>query len=50
MATIVHGDFEWDEAKADSNLAVLGVDFGDAVVAMKDRYPWTSTIWSIPTT
>ncbi len=36
MATVVHGDFEWDDEKADSNLGKHGVDFGEAVLAMKD--------------
>lgn len=36
MATVVHGDFEWDEAKAESNLAKHGVVFTEAVLAMKD--------------
>ena len=36
MATVVHGDFEWDDAKARSNLAKHGVAFEEAVLAMKD--------------
>lgn len=36
MATVVHGDFEWDDVKAESNLAKHGVAFEDAVLAMKD--------------
>jgi uncharacterized protein len=36
VATVVHGDFEWDPKKAESNFVKLGVDFGEAVLAMKD--------------
>jgi hypothetical protein len=36
VATVVCGDFEWDDAKADSNLAKHGVAFVEAVLAMKD--------------
>lgn len=36
MATVVHGDFEWDDEKAESNLAKHGVAFVEAVSAMKD--------------
>ncbi len=36
MATLVHGDFEWDDVKAKSNLAKHGVAFEEAVHAMKD--------------
>lgn len=36
VATVVHGDFEWDDAKAESNLAKHGVAFEEAVLAMKD--------------
>ena len=36
MPTVVHGDFEWDDAKAESNLAKHGVAFEEAVLAMKD--------------
>jgi hypothetical protein len=32
----VHGDFEWDDEKAESNLAKHGVAFEEAVLAMKD--------------
>ena len=34
MATILFGDFEWDDAKAASNLAKHGVSFEDAAVAL----------------
>lgn len=36
VATVVHGDFEWDDAKAERNLAKHGVAFEEAVLAMKD--------------
>lgn len=36
VARVVHGDFEWDDAKAESNLAKHGVAFEEAVLAMKD--------------
>jgi uncharacterized protein len=36
VSTIVHGDFEWDDAKAEGNLAKHGVGFEEAVLAMKD--------------
>jgi uncharacterized DUF497 family protein len=32
----VHGDFEWDEGKAASNLAKHGVSFEEAALAMTD--------------
>lgn len=38
MATVVHGDFEWEEAKAASNLAKHGVSFEEATLAMKDPF------------
>jgi uncharacterized DUF497 family protein len=30
------GEFEWDAAKARSNLAKHGIDFADAVTALED--------------
>jgi hypothetical protein len=30
VPTVVHGDFEWDEAKAASNIAKHGVGFEEA--------------------
>ncbi len=36
MSTVVHGDFEWDGQKAETNLAKHGVAFEEAVIAMKD--------------
>jgi len=36
VSTVVHGDFEWDDEKAESNLAKHGVAFEEAVLAMKD--------------
>lgn len=38
MPTIVHGDFEWDEAKAASNAAKHGVSFEEAALAMRDPF------------
>lgn len=36
MPTVVHGDFEWDDEKAASNLAKHGVSFDEAASAMTD--------------
>ena len=36
MSTVVHGDFEWDDEKAASNLAKHGVTFQEAALSMKD--------------
>lgn len=36
MPTIVEGDFEWDSAKADSNLAKHGVSFPEAATVFAD--------------
>ena len=36
VATVEYGDFEWDDAKAESNLAKHGVSFEEAAWAMKD--------------
>jgi len=36
VATVVYGDFEWDEAKAATNLAKHGVSFEEAVTAVVD--------------
>ena len=36
MPTIEVGDFEWDEAKADSNLAKHGVSFLEAITVFSD--------------
>ena len=36
VATVVHGDFEWDDAKAETNLAKHGVAFEEAILAMTD--------------
>src|SRR5258708_37652847 len=38
MPTVVSGDFEWDDAKAASNLAKHGVAFDEAVTALVDPY------------
>jgi len=36
VPTVVHGDFEWDDEKAASNLAKHGVSFDEAASAMTD--------------
>jgi uncharacterized DUF497 family protein len=36
MATVVEGDFEWDDAKAQSNLAKHGVSFPEAATVFAD--------------
>ncbi len=36
MATIVYGDFEWDDAKAATNLTKHGISFEEAVTAVVD--------------
>jgi uncharacterized protein len=36
VATVVFGDFEWDDAKAESNLAKHGVTFEEAAWAMTE--------------
>ena len=36
MATIIEGHYEWDEAKAASNLAKHGVSFKEASTAVDD--------------
>lgn len=33
---MIHGDFEWDDAKAAANLAKHGIDFRDATLAFLD--------------
>lgn len=38
MATVVQGDFEWDEAKAESNLGKHGVSFAEAATVFADPY------------
>jgi hypothetical protein len=34
VATVVYGDFEWDEGKAEANLAKHGVSFEEAADAL----------------
>lgn len=34
----MHGDFDWEEAKATSNLAKHGISFDEAMLAMKDPF------------
>jgi hypothetical protein len=36
VATVVHGDFEWDEAKADANERKHGVTFLEATTVFDD--------------
>lgn len=36
MPTLVQGDFEWDEQKAESNATKHGVTFDEAALAMID--------------
>jgi hypothetical protein len=36
MATVVSGDFEWDDAKAEANLRKHGVSFEEATTAFED--------------
>lgn len=38
MATVVKGDFEWDDQKAAANLSKHGVSFDEAALAMTDRF------------
>ncbi len=38
MATVVDGDFEWDDAKAESNLETHGVSFPEAATVFADPY------------
>jgi uncharacterized DUF497 family protein len=36
VCTVVYGDFEWDPAKAEANLAKHGVSFAEAATAIVD--------------
>ncbi len=36
MATVIEGDFEWDDAKAQSNLTKHGVSFPEAATVFAD--------------
>jgi hypothetical protein len=38
MPTVVEGDFEWDSAKAASNLRKHGVSFSEAATVFADPY------------
>ncbi len=38
MPTVVEGDFEWDSAKAESNLAKHGVSFPEAATVFADPF------------
>ena len=43
MATVVEGDFEWDSAKAASNITKHGVSFFEAATVFADG-PWPSAV------
>jgi uncharacterized DUF497 family protein len=36
VATVVRGDFEWDDAKAAANMLKHGVSFEEAITAFED--------------
>ena len=36
MATVVYGDFEWDDAKAEANVAKHGISFEEASMVFAD--------------
>jgi len=36
MATVIYGDFEWDDAKAETNLKKHGVTFEEASTVFDD--------------
>lgn len=36
MATVIHGEFEWDSAKAAANIATHGVSFEEGATALSD--------------
>jgi uncharacterized DUF497 family protein len=36
MATVVYGDFEWDDAKAEANMRKHDVSFDEAATAFED--------------
>jgi uncharacterized DUF497 family protein len=36
VATVFHGDYEWDDLKAESNLATHGVSFAEATTVFDD--------------
>ena len=38
MATVVEGDFEWDSAKAASNIVKHGVSFAEAATVFADPF------------
>jgi hypothetical protein len=38
VATVVFGDFEWDDRKAAANLKKHGVSFEEAITALADPY------------
>lgn len=38
MATVIDGDFEWDDAKAQANLVKHGIRFEEAATVFADPY------------
>ena len=38
MATVISGDFEWDDVKAAQNLRDHGVSFDEAITAFEDKH------------
>lgn len=49
VATVEYGDFEWDDARAESNRVKHGVSFEEAAWAMKDPLSLISMTSSNPT-
>jgi uncharacterized DUF497 family protein len=43
VATVVEGDFEWDDAKAESNLGKHGVSFAEGATVFADPWAVSST-------
>lgn len=48
MATLVFGDFEWDDAKAAANLRKHGVSFEEAITALADPLALEATDLVLP--
>jgi Ribonuclease toxin, BrnT, of type II toxin-antitoxin system len=46
VATVIDGDFEWDEDKAEANLAKHGVSFAEAATVFADpaAVTWTMAL------
>jgi uncharacterized DUF497 family protein len=38
VATVISGDFEWDDIKAERNLRIHGVSFDEAITAFEDEH------------